>query len=277
MKTGNVLMCRPDHYGVRYEINPWMKVANQPDAQKAMSQWLNLKNALEVAGLNVSLIHQSPELPDMVFTANAGVVRDRTIILSRFRYPERRGEVKFFREYFLSLGYQFESLPHGFFEGEGDALRIPLFCGDTSMELADSKLVCGYGFRSDEFGARLAGYLIGQEPVLLELVDPYFYHLDTCFCPIQTKNGNLILCYLGAFDSFDQAKIERLGDIIPVSRYDAEHFVCNAVQVGNKIITTPMSIYLESALEKHGIEPIEVDLSEFIKAGGAAKCLTLWR
>lgn len=265
MKTGNVLMCRPDSYGVRYEINPWMKVANQPDAQKAMSQWLNLKNALEAAGLNVSLIHQSPKLPDMVFTANAGVVRDRTIILSRFRYPERRGEVKFFREYFLSLGYQFESLPHGFFEGEGDAL----FCGD--------KFVCGYGFRSDELGAMLAGYFVEKEPVLLELVDPHFYHLDTCFCPIQTNNGNLILCYLDAFDSFDQAKIERLGEVIPVSRYDAEHFVCNAVQVGDKIITTPISIYLESALEKRGIEPVEVDLSEFIKAGGAAKCLTLWR
>ena len=260
----NVLMCGPDYYGVKYEINPWMRIENQPDGKKAILQWNTLKGALEQAGLSVSLIGQSPELPDMVFTANAGLIHNRTIILSNFRYPERRGEKKFFREYFLSLGYQFESLPHGFFEGEGDAI----FCGD--------EFVCGYGFRTDELGAILVGYLIDKEPILLELTDPHFYHLDTCFCPLKVNKKNLIICYLQAFDSFDQAKIERLGEIIPVSRCDAESFVCNAVQIGDKIVTTPMSKHLKNTLEKHNIEPLEVDLSEFIKAGGAAKCLTLF-
>ena len=267
MKPRNVLMCRSDYYfpeGISYENNKWMIKGTPVDVQLACRQWQNLKETLDKAGLSVSLIKQPAELPDMVFTANAGLVYNGTIILSNFRHPERRGEIKFFKEYFLSLGYQFESLPHGFFEGEGDAL----FCGD--------EFVCGYGFRSDELGATLAGYLVEKEPVLLELVDPFFYHLDTCFCPLKANKKNLIMCYLPAFDSFDQAKIERLGEIIPVSRSNAEKFVCNAVQVENKIITTFMSKRLKNALEKYGLETIEVDLSEFIKAGGAAKCLTLF-
>src|SRR3989338_4952528 len=265
MRSKEVLMCRPDYYfpeGISYEINEWMVNGTPVDIRLARKQWQTLREALEQAGLSVSLVRQTESLPDMVFTANEGVISNRTIILSNFRYPERKGEVKFFREYFLSIGYQFESLPHGLFEGEGDAL----FCGN--------EFVCGHGFRSNELGATLAGYFVEKEPVLLQLVDPHFYHLDTCFC---SPKKNLILCYLPAFDSLDHAKIERLGEVIPVGKYDAENFVCNAVPAGNKLITTPMSGALKDTLEAHGIEPVEVELSEFKKAGGAAKCLTLWK
>lgn len=257
-------MCPPDYYGIEYEINPWMNRACQPDRWIALGQWWKLKCELEKAGLIVAVAPSARGLPDMVFTANAGLVSGTTVILSRFRHAERRGEIAHFRNYFSSIGYECVTLPPDmFFEGEGDAL----FCSE--------RLVCGYGFRSDEEGARSAAGLLGKEPVLLKLVDPYFYHLDTCLCFCYPKE-NLVMCYLPAFDAASQKIIERFGEVIPVSEFDAKNFVCNAVPVGSRIITSPMSRSLRAILESRGIMPVEVRMSEFIKAGGAAKCLTLW-
>lgn len=262
MTQKRVLMCPPDYYGIEYEINPWMDKSRQPDRSGALGQWLKLKCELEKAGLIVVLVPSVRGLPDMVFTANAGLVSGMTVILSRFRHTERCGEIERFQDYFYSIGYECATLPRVmYFEGEGDAL----FCGE--------RLVCGYGFRSDADGARSVAGLLGKEPVLLKLVDPYFYHLDTCF---SYPKENLVMCYLPAFDQASQKKIEQIGEVIPVSEFDAKNFVCNAVPVGKKLITSPMSSSLRAILEHWGIMPLEVRMSEFIKAGGAAKCLTLW-
>lgn len=257
-----VLMCPPDYYGIEYEINPWMDIACQPDRELARSQWQTLKQELENAGVAVSLVPPVSGLPDMVFTANAGLAHNQRVILSNFKHPERKGETNHFADYFLSSGYTCDILPYGIsFEGEGDAL----FC--------ENGLVCGYGMRSDERGVRFAAELVGIDPILLKLVNPYFYHLDTCFSYLEQ---GVVLCYLPAFDEVSQKKIEQIGEVISVSKSDAENFVCNAVPVGNKCITSPMSNGLRKKLEKRGIESVETEMSEFIKAGGAAKCLTLF-
>lgn len=262
MVKRKVLMCLPDYYGIEYEINPWMDMSRQPNKKLACSQWQKLKQELENAGVVVTLIQPVSGLPDMAFTANAGLTHNQNVVLSNFKHLERRGETNYFDNYFLAAGYVCDMLPYRIsFEGEGDAL----FCGNG--------LVCGYGMRSDERGVRFAAAIIGIDPVVLKLVNPFFYHLDTCFSYLEQ---GVVLCYLPAFDEPSQKKIEQIGEVIPVSEFDAKNFVCNAVPVGNKCITSPMSKGLRAKLEKRGIESVEVEMSEFIKAGGAAKCLMLW-
>ncbi len=255
-------MCFPDHYRIEYEINPWMRISDQPNLALARTQWTILKEELEKAGFLVTLVKQISGFPDMVFTANAGLVCDQNIILSNFKHKERRREKWYFKSCFRSLKYNIIAIPNRYlFEGEGDAL----FCGD--------KLVCGYGMRSDEWGLRFVADLLWKTPTMLKLIDPYFYHLDTCF---SSPKRDLVLCYLPAFDKTSQKEIEKIGEIIPVSKRDAENFVCNAVPAGNKLITSSMSATLRTELKKRNIEPIEIDMSEFIKSGGATKCLTLF-
>lgn len=257
-----VLMCRPDYFGIEYEINPWMNKKKQPDKKLALEQWLKLTSALSLAGAELNFIAPQEGLPDMVFTANAGLIYRKQIILSNFRPEQRRGEVKFFREWFLAHGYIVSSLPSQlYFEGHGDAL----FMGD--------KLICGHGFRSDIAGIKIAAASIEKNPTILRLTNEDYYHLDTCFCPIRE---NLILYYPEAFDEESVKKIERLGETIAVSSYDARHFVCNAVPIDNKFITAPMSKILKKRLEKHSVELVEVNLLEFLKSGGGARCLTLF-
>jgi len=64
-------------------------------------------------------------------------------------------------------------------------------------------------------------------------------------------------------------------NIIWVSETDARNFACNAISIDKSVIMHKASAGLKSALVQHGFEVIEADVSEFIKAGGACKCLTL--
>ena len=134
-----LLMCRPDFYGIRYEINPWMRTSRGAVAAQARAQWEALHTLLtRRLGVTIDLIDPSPDWPDLVFTANAGLVVGRQFVVSNFRYPQRAGEACLFWDWFGRAGYTRIALPIAqFFEGEGDAL----FCGET--------LFCGYRFRSD--------------------------------------------------------------------------------------------------------------------------------
>ena len=87
-----LLMCKPSHYDIRYEINPWMKIQNRILPHAANAQWNGLYNALRRLGADVWLIPQKKNCPDMVFTANAGVAKGKTFIPSHFRFPQRRCE-----------------------------------------------------------------------------------------------------------------------------------------------------------------------------------------
>src|SRR5207244_13289481 len=86
------LMCAPEHFGVLYEINPWMHREVTVDADRAHAQWEGLVQLLRDAGAEVETIEPHEGWPDMVFTANAGIVNGRQFVPSHFRNPERQGE-----------------------------------------------------------------------------------------------------------------------------------------------------------------------------------------
>jgi hypothetical protein len=95
------LMCRPDHFAVSYAINPWMEPSNWARDKRAhftaMREWCFLYDTLLQLGTRVELVAPAAGLPDLVFTANAGVVLDRQVLLARFRHPERQREEPHYR------------------------------------------------------------------------------------------------------------------------------------------------------------------------------------
>jgi N-dimethylarginine dimethylaminohydrolase len=255
-------MCPPDFYGIYYEINPWMNKARQADHAIAVDEWSGLYNAIQEAGAQVSLLGPVEGLPDLVFTANAALVFDRRVLLSRFRHPQRQGEESINRHWFTSAGFEIIDVPPGTsFEGAGDAL----FCGDT--------LFAGYRMRSDASGHQAVGRTLGVRVIPVELVDPRYYHLDTCFCPLAP---GLAVWYPAAFDRYGQRAIrEHVPELIEVEQCEAERFACNAVVIGKRVITNIGSDQMHAALKSRGFEPLATPLDEFVKAGGSAKCLTL--
>ncbi len=256
-----ILMCQPDHFGIEYEINPWMNVQVGSDAQRARQQWDALYRALVDLDVSVELIEPVKGLPDLVFTANCGLVFGNFFISSRFRYGVRQGEAPHFETWARQSGFDVVIMPDGFhFEGAGDAL----FCGET--------LIAGYRFRSDVRSHQWIGEKIGQEVLPLELIDPRFYHLDTCFCPLA---ADLALYYPGAFDQYGLSVLrDRIPGLIEVVAEEAISFSCNAVVVGRTVILNEGAPKLARALEQRGFAVRPLGFSEFIKSGGSAKCLT---
>ncbi len=260
------LMCPPDFYDVRYVINPWMEGnISRSSRALAVGQWERLHAELgRFAG--ILLVPPAPGSPDMVFAANAGLVREGRVMLSRFLHPERQAEESHFRAWFAAAGYQVHELPRDTpFEGEGDAL----FTADGA------RLWAGYGWRTSEASLAGVGSLWSTELMRLRLVDPRFYHLDTCFCPLA--NGD-VMYFPAAFDATSLGLIEAcypVGKRILVKQEDAVCFACNAVNVGQTILLNKISGRLRAELETRGFHVVETPLSEFLKAGGAAKCLVL--
>ena len=260
-----ILMCSPDFYGIKYEINPWMKVEIQSNREKAINQWNSLYKVLsQDFKADVKLVTPRAGVPDMVFTANAALMYENKAIISRFKYPQRQLEEKYFTKWFEDNGYEIIELPEDMhFEGAGDAL----FLGET--------LYSGYGPRTDKTAHKHISEVLNIPVISLRLINESFYHLDTCFCPLE---GGYLIYYPGAFDKESNKIIEQNvteDKRIIVTEEEASYFTCNAVNIVKKVITNSTTERFTKLLEEKGFNHIQVEMGEFIKAGGAAKCLTL--
>lgn len=261
------LMCSPENYSVEYVINPWMEGnIHRSSIDESRRQWEALNKILVAEG-DVEILPQPKGVPDLVFTANAGLVLDETVIISHFRHPERQREEPYNREWFVDRGYSVLEMPRGvYFEGAGDGL----FLRDGS-----GVMVLGYGFRSVLEAAPVVAEFLGIEVVPVKLADGRFYHLDTCFCPLS---GGRLIWYPAAFDERSVRIIEELvqeKDRHAVSERDANWFACNAVDTGDAVILNNATKELEDRLVSWGFRVIRTPLDQFMLAGGAAKCLTL--
>ncbi len=260
------LMCAPDHYDVDYVINPWMEGnLHKSSPDRAVEQWQQLFHVLKDHAI-VDLVQPEKGVPDMVFTANAGLVLGETAVLSRFFHKERQGEEPFFKAWLEGHGFTVHELPKDLpFEGAGDAL----------FDREGRWLWAGYGFRSELDSHPYLARWLDIEVLSLRLMDERFYHLDTCFCPLT---DGYLLYYAPAFDAYSNRLIEmRVPEAkrIAIGEEDAITFACNAVNIDRAIVLNKASDKLKQRLAAAGFQVIETPLTEFLKAGGAAKCLTL--
>jgi len=258
-----ILLCPPEYYGIEYEINPWMDRTRKAEQEQASRQWQQLRDLLQSLGCPTQFIQPHPGLPDMVFTANAGLVVGSNFIRTSFRHKERQGEAALFEQWFAERKYKIVRLPDRLvFEGEGDAL----FSGDA--------LFCGYRFRSDIRSHQWLGDFLKCLVISVELVDARFYHLDTCFCPL---GSGCAMWFPSAFDDYAQRAIrQHIPDLIEASPDEALRFACNAVVLGQDIVLPDGCAKLCAVLTERGYRCHELTMSEFIKAGGACKCLVLF-
>ncbi len=260
-----ILMCRPDYYGIEYEINPWMNVQRPVDHAAAVRQWEGLYKTIQSCGAQVELVAPIKGLPDLVFTANAGLFFQGKIILANFKFKQRQGEVPYFKTWFEQAGFVQLNVPgidqsHAFFEGAGDALP------------AGNQLFAGYGFRTEREFYKKANYLDQTQIIYCELVDPYFYHLDTCFCPLNDQQA---IWNPAAFSKKSQKNMADHLELFAVNEIEAKRFACNAVVLDKQIIIPTGCPQLTVLLEKLGYTVHACAMDEYIKAGGACKCLTL--
>ncbi len=267
--TPKILMCPPDHFTVEYAINPWMENAPPCDVDLAKRQWETLYKAItEKAGAEVYLMDPIEGLPDLVFTANAAFVYNNKAIIAHYKYPERRGEEPYCEAWFKQHGFDVVTLPeHIFFEGAGDAL--------VYNANGEDRVFAGYKTRTDIVSHSLLSTETNLPVLSMELIDPRFYHIDVCICPLA--DGHFIYSP-EAFDDYGRTVIEAnvpKEKRIPVTPEEASRFACNSVNINNTVLFNQGSHRLADELQQRGFQVIQVDLSEFLKSGGSSKCLTL--
>lgn len=255
-------MCPPRHFGVLYEINPWMHREVAADPDRSQQQWDDLVAALRAAGADIELLEPQAHVPDLVFTANAGIVNGDQFVPANFRHPERQPETEVNIAWFEANGYRIDRLPDALdHEGAGDALPF------------NGTLLTGYRFRSDAEAGKVVSELTGAPVRSIELVDDRLYHLDLTFCPLDDRRA---ICAPMGWDAYGRKVVESMvPEPLWLEDDEALGFCANSVVVGTTVVMPVCPPRVGRALEAWGFDVVESPVGEFLKAGGGCRCLTL--
>lgn len=260
--TRHFFLTKPTHFRIEYAINPWMNKDNQVELEKAEAQWNALLENYKKLGAKVEIFDSVNGWPDQVFTGDSIFLYGKHAIAGRFRYPERSGEVLPMIERFAERGYTIHQVPDGFFfEGNGEAIAW------------DGRILGGYGIRSDRKALDFLSKTLQVDVIPFRVLPPHF-HVDTVVCPLR---NNLLAYVPSGMDEDSQKRIERFGvDLIAIDQDEAKELACNSIALSDDVIvSTRKAPKFQKELEKAGFKVISLDLSEFAKSGGGAKCLTL--
>lgn len=267
-----VLMVRPNGYRVSYAINPHMLDSkgqlHSVDTERAMAQWENLAQTFAKLGLEVEVIEGHADFPDMVFCANQTLPvldenQNMQFVLSCMHSPQRKGEVRFFREWAKARKIKCLPITECAFEGAGDAI----------WNYETREIYAGHGFRTQAKAYDVLAELFPLKTHRLELVDPHFYHLDTCFAVL---NKNTAAYVPSAFSASSRSLLTRqFSNLIEIDLEEAKkNFAGNCVSVdGKHVVLQKGATKFVEKLKSHGFNPIEVETDEFIKAGGSVFCM----
>lgn len=255
-------LTRPTQFQIKYSINQWMDPQVQVDPQRAQQQWDALHQAYLDLGAHVEVFDPAPGWPDSVFTGDSILLYEKSAIASRFRYAERSGEVQPQVQRFEQRGYTVHRLPEGmYFEGNGETV------------FWNGRLLAGYGVRSDRAALDFVAGTLGVEVVPIHILAPHF-HVDTVICPLNENT----LAYVPSAIAAESLEIIRgLGArLIEIGAEEAGKLAGNSMSVaGTVVLSTVQAPRFNQALETAGFQVRPLDLSEFAKSGGGAKCLTL--
>jgi len=258
-------MCEPKFFDIEYSINKWMDVNNKVDKEKAYKQWNQLVSKLKSLGCTIETIEPQPNLPDMTFSGDDGLVYGNKVILSRFRHKERQGEVEHYKKWFKEHNYEVIELPKGvIFEGLGDIIYN------------DKKIIFGYGPRSDPAAINYVKEIMKDLETVceLEIVDREMFHLALSLSFID---DDTVMYYPESFSERSRELVEsKFKNVVRVGKDDAlNYFACNNIIIGKNVLLWNCSEKLEKELNNVGYNVIKCDMSEFFKSGGSLRCLVL--
>jgi N-dimethylarginine dimethylaminohydrolase len=262
------LMTEPNHFRVDYAINPFMHLDDQPDPLRTRSQWLAIVAAIEAAGGNVEVIPQLPEAPDMVYAMNLGLALaqpdgGRHVVLSHMRYPQRRMETPAAEEWFAARDWTCQRIGR-------DAVGAHFEAGDAFAFRGE--LVVGYGPRTEELALKHLATELGVRVRGVRITHPGMYHMDLGFCPLDDTHA--MVCPA----AYDDASATALLDLVPeplvLTEDEAMTFCANSIVIGRTVVMPACPARVRTQLEAWGFEVVVVEVSEFLKGGGAIRCLT---
>ncbi len=262
------LMTEPNHFRVDYAINPFMHLEDQPDPLRARAQWLAIGAAIESAGGAVEVIPQLPEAPDMVYAMNLGLPLVRPdggshVVLSHMRYPQRRMETPAAEEWFVARDWTSQRIGR-------DAVGAYFEAGDAFA--FGGELVVGYGPRTEELALKHLATELEVRVRGFRITHPGMYHMDLGFCPLDDTHA--MVCPAAYDDASAAALLELVPEPLVLTETEAMTFCANSIVVGRTVVMPACPARVRTQLEAWGFEVVVVEVGEFLKGGGAIRCLT---
>jgi N-dimethylarginine dimethylaminohydrolase len=241
-----------------------------PNVQKAITQHSALVSVLREEGVKVFDIPSLSGMmrPNLVFCRDLAVVTKKGAIICSFALPPRRGEEKVVRQFFGMLGIPVildinKQHPGLSFEG-GDLV----FINEEVVAIGESE-------RTVSVVCEIFSQLGIFKRILTFPLSKGFIHLDTVFTMIDEHVG---LSYIPVLPNRLIRELQVLGiKIISVASWkELGNLAANILTLRpGKVISAAENTETNSNLKRHGIDVIEVELSEFLKGLGGPRCLTL--
>jgi len=276
-----VLLVYPDYFEIKDVKNPYMTGhIGKTDKKLAFLQWKTLLGHYKTLQENgvldeIKILPGCPGLSDMVFCANQSFPwlntnGEKQVVLSNMAFSDRQKEVVYFENFFKNKGYKIIQIEEGkVLEGMGDLISVP----------KETLIFGGYGKRTQLDALHLFAAQLGLPVVPLQLISDYFYHLDTCFLPLDKNTA--FYCPSAFSDDAIQLLSAYFDNLIPISENETRaSFGLNAHIIwtsgGNRFaIIDQKAKSLIALLKKQAVQVIEVDTSEFRKSGGSVFCLKM--
>jgi N-dimethylarginine dimethylaminohydrolase len=297
----------PQHFGVLGGANPHTRnvlgIRRRVNPALAQQQWHSLARALISHGTEVCVVEAHPGLTGLAYPANAGflyplgpgtreqsLISDKTFYLSHL-LPTRAAEIEVYRPFIRAMGYETRDIQRRF-EGEADFFPAGAFMLFTHGVIERQRFVARlgippwkrvYGFRSEAAALKELRLIAGERPVLeLELCLEAHYHGDTVLCSFGAER-EFLLAYMAGLTSRSRERLRQpFGKhLIELSEQDAALYAANSFQIddgGRLYLFMPEGISdaLVKAVRALSVEPILVNVSEFLaKGGGSIKCMIL--
>jgi N-dimethylarginine dimethylaminohydrolase len=261
------LMVAPEHFRVDYAINPFMDPADQPDPAATRDQWDAIVAVIGESGGSVDVLAQRPDAPDMVYAMNLGlplVGPDGPVaVLSHMRYAQRRMETETAERWFADHGYSLRAIGR-------DGVGAHFEAGDAFAWRGE--LVVGFGPRTEKLALKHLAHELDVPVRGVRITHPGMYHLDLGFCPLDDTRA--MVCPA----AFDDTSATKLLGLVPeplvLTEDEAMTFCANSVVVGRTVIMPACPERVRAQLEAWDFEVVVVGVPEFLKGGGAIRCLT---
>jgi N-dimethylarginine dimethylaminohydrolase len=179
------------------------------------------------------------------------------------RYPERRMETAAAATWFGDRQLAVSAI--------GSAGVGPHFeAGDAFPWRGD--LVVGYGPRTEELALKHLATELGVTVRGFRITHPGMYHMDLSFCPLDDRRA--MVCPAAYDDASAAALLELVPEPLVLTEEEALTFCANSVVIGRTVLMPACPERVRGQLEAWGFEVVLVEVGEFLKGGGAIRCLT---
>lgn len=305
-----VLMGDPAHFSVRGGANPHTRTRlgtrRRVDRERAIRQWHRLRDTLRDLGVRVLVVPSDAEQPGLVYPANAGFQSDldrprppseKTFHLANL-LPTRAGERPHYERVLKNAGFRVARIDERYrFEGEADFFPVDDVYLLTHGRVERQRFVPAlalppwrriYGFRTDAGVRAVLEPIVAPRPVhAFELVLEAHYHGDTALCAFGARREHLLVFRRalapGGFERLEAILGKEA--LVELSEKDATRYAANAFTytpldergapgTPHLVIPEGISDRLRAQVRERGVDPVIVDVSEFLKkGGGSVKCM----